>query len=195
MYIFAVDRVRTCHGTDIRHIAQRDFLTARIDHQITDVLHCGAAFVRSLHRQVECLAVVIHLADRFAAQHDIDILFKLRQRNAILGHQLAFGRDGKLRTFDLLFHFQIHQTGDSLNGFLDLVADRKHQVQVRTEQLDCDIRFRTGKHGVDTVRDRLSDFDIGATDGRQFLTDIIHYGIAATVFQGKRSFDFRHVHP
>ena len=195
LHILAIDRVRTCHGTDFGDIAQRDFLTTRIDHQITDILHCGTAFIRSLYRQVKCLAIVIYLADSFAPQHDIDILLKLRQRDAILCHQLTLRCNGKLRTLDLLFHFQVHQTGDSLYSLLDLVTDHKHQIQVRTEQFDCNIRLRTGEHGVDTMRNRLSYFDVSSTDGRQFLTDIIHNRIAATVFQDKRSFDFRYVYP
>ena len=192
--ILAVNRVRTCHGTDLGDIAQWHFLPAGIDHQVTDILHRRTAPVGGLDRQVERLAVVIDLADGFTAQHDIHIFFKLRQRDAVLRHQFAFRRDGKLRAFDLLLHFQVHQAGDALNGFLDLVADRKHQVQVRTEQLDCDIRFRTGKHGIDTVGNRLSDFDIGATDSRQLLADIVHDGVAATVFQDERSLDLGYVH-
>ena len=94
LHILTVDGVRACHGTDFSNIAQRDFLAACINHQITDILHCGTAFIRSLYRQVKCLAVVIHLADSFATQHDIDILLKLRQRDAILCHQLALRRNG-----------------------------------------------------------------------------------------------------
>ncbi len=142
LHILAADRVRTCHGADFRDIVQRDFLSvARIDHQVTYLFHCRrlSSFTRTVRSKL--FPIVIHLGYGFAPQHDIDILLKLRQRDAILCHHFPLGCNDKLRTLNLLFHVQVGNAGNVLVWPLYLIAQSEHAVQVVAEQLDGDIRL------------------------------------------------------
>ena len=141
--ILAVDCIRSGCRTDIGHITQRHFGSVGIDHQITDIVHRSPTLVRRLYRQVEGLSVIIYLADDFPAKHDIHIFLEFRQWNTELGQDVSLRYNCQLRTFDLLFYLQVHQSFNSLHCIFDLISDLEHPVQVRTEQLDGNICFRT----------------------------------------------------
>ena len=165
-YILAVDRIRSGSRTNLGHIAQGNFSTVGIDHQIADIVHRRSTLVGSLDRQVKGLSVIIYLADYFATKHDIHIFLELRQRNTELCQDVTLRCNRQLRTFDLLFYFQVHQSFNSLYRILNLISDLEHPVQVRSEQLDGDIRFRTRKHCVNTMRYRLTYLNICSRDSR-----------------------------
>ena len=93
-----------------------------------------------------------------------------------------------------MFHVQVGNAGNVLNGVLDFITQREHTVQIVAEQLDGYVGFRTGQHGVDTVADRLPDFYIGAHNRAQLFAHVGHQLAARTVFQFERSFYFGDIH-
>lgn len=112
----------------------------------------------------------------------------------VLGQHVAPGDDLELGTFDLRFEGQV---GDALHrGDLvaDVLPDGKHPVQVVAEELDGDVGLRTGKHGVDPVRDRLADLHADALDLGETLPHVGHEFRPGTVLEYERRFDLRGVH-
>ena len=81
-----------------------------------------------------------------------------------------------------------------MNRRFHLITDRKESVQIRSEEFDGNVRLRTGKHGIDTVRDGLTNLDIRSADGGEFLTHIFRHRLPTSVFQFEGSLDLRDIH-
>ena len=93
-----------------------------------------------------------------------------------------------------MLHVQVGHPVHIGNGVLDLVTEHEHLVEVGTEELDGDAGLRTAQHGVDTVTDRLPDFNVRPGDGAQLLTYFFQHLFTRAVTQFEGSFDFRHIH-
>ena len=194
-HILAVDGIRAHGRYHFRHITQRNFAAIiRIHHQIANLLHFITSIILHLHNQVETLPLLVNLRNHLSRQSHIDIFRKLRQRNPELGQHFPFRLNFQLRTLNLLFHIQIRHTGNITDRLFYLITQREHLVQIIPEQLNRDIRLRPGQHSVDTMADRLTDFNIRSRNRPQLLAHLCHQFTARTVFQLKRSLYLRHIH-
>ena len=81
-----------------------------------------------------------------------------------------------------------------MNRCFHLIADRKEPVQIRSEKLDGNVRLRSGKHRIDTVRDGLTNLNIRTTDGGKLFTHILRHRLPASAFQFEGSFNLRDIH-
>ncbi|OAV63904.1 hypothetical protein Barb4_04615 [Bacteroidales bacterium Barb4] len=192
--ILAVDGVRRHCRADVRHVGEGDFAAGGIYRQVADFGCSRTAFGGGFHRQVEVFAVVIDLPDCFPAEHDADVFIKLGKGDAVSGKQFAARGDNQLRAFHLLLHVEVGKPLNVPDGIADLVADGKHAVQVRAEELDGDVGFRAGQHGIDAVRDGLPDFNVCSAEGRELAAHIVHDFLATAFRQQEGGFHLRFIH-
>ena len=73
----------------------------------------------------------------------------------------------------MLFHIQVGHAFHVADGRFDLVADLIHFVQVVAEQFDGDAGLRTAQHGIYTMADGLSYFDVRSRYDGQFTSHIL----------------------
>ena len=194
LHILTVDRIGSHGRNDICHVRERNLAALSvIDHQVLDTLHRTAVIFICTYHQVEGLALFIDLRYDFSRHVYRYKFIETGQRNAILGQHLPTGNDFQFRAFDLLLHIQVGHTFHIRNCILDLITDRKHAVQIVTEQLDRNAGLRTAQHRINTVTDRLSDLNVGTRNHRQLLTYIGQHLGMRTVFQFKGRFDLGNV--
>ena len=194
-HILAVDGIRAHGRHHFCHITQRNLAAIiRIHHQIANLLHLVAGIILHLHNQIETLPLLVNLRNHLSCQSHIDIFRKLRQRDSELSQHLPFRLNFQLRTLNLLFHIQVRHTGNIADSPFYLIAQREHLIQVIPEQLNRDIRLRPRQHSVDTMADRLTDFNIRSRNRTQLLAYLCHQFTARTVLQFKRGLYLRHIH-
>ena len=145
--------------------------------------------------EVERLALLIDLRYHLAPHVHADKLGKLGQGDAIACQHLAAGHYLQFGALYLLLHVQVGYTLHVLYRLLNLVAQGKHAVQVRTEELDGYAGLRTAQHGIDAVADGLSYLHVGPHERAQLLAYLSGQLLPRAVPQGEGRLYLRGVHP
>ena len=172
--VLAVDGVRAGGGDDVSDIAQGDFLPVRrVQHQVRDGFHRPARLVLHLECQVEGAVALVDRGDGLAFEGHADELREFGQGDSVAGQHLPPGDDVELRPLDLLLDVDVGDALDFGDGRLDLLTDGVHPVQVRTEDLDRDVRLGAGEHRVDAVGDRAADLEVDAGQDGELLPDFV----------------------
>ena len=107
-----------------------------------------------------------------AGQRHFDEFRKFRQCDAVTRQHFTLGFDLQLRALYLLLDIQVGDAFHPGNGSFDPVAEREEFIQVGAEKFDRNIGLCTREHCVDTVRNRLSQFDIYAVQDAQFSAHV-----------------------
>ena len=189
-HVLTVDGIRTCSGTDFRNLAERHFTAHHIHRHIPDSLYRTPAVVVSLHGQVKNPVAFIDAGHRPACQINFHHISEFRWCDTIFRKHFTLRNYLKLRSFHLLFHIQVHNSRDSGNLCFYLVSDFEHLVQVGTEKLYGNVRPCSGKHRVDTVRDRLADFHIDTRQSPQLVANLLNHSLFRPVGEFKWGFYF-----
>jgi len=195
-YVFTAHGIRSHGRNHIGHITDRNTFTAwGIYHQITHLVHFITGIVLGTDDEVEYLALFVNLRYYGTRQVHFHKFGKFRHGYTILRHHFTFRNKLKLRTFDLLLYIEVGNTFHSGDSRLDAVGVEIQVVQVITKELDGNARLGTRKHGIDTVANRLTKFDVGTRKGIQLVTNFLHHFFLRAVLQFVRCFDFASVYP
>ena len=163
LHILTAHAIRTHRRNYIGYITQWDaFTTWSINHQVVYLVGFITDIILGTDDEVKYLTLFINLRYHGTRQVHFHEFGKLRHGHTILRHHVTFRNDLQLRAFHLLFHIQVGYTFHIADSRLDAVGIHEHVVQIISKEFDGNARLGTRKHGVDTVANRLTQFDIGS---------------------------------
>ena len=95
----------------------------------------------------------------------------------------------------MLLHIEVGYPFYASDSGLDAVGIQIKVIQVIAKKLDGNACLGTRKHGIDTVTDRLTEFDIRSREGIELVTNLLHHLFLRAILKFVWRFDFTTVHP